>query len=155
MGKMMYRLRRIQPTDNQLEATRNLVRDLIASGTLFALLSTGARSCIPATSFADYVFLTLFFICFMFVLTWSSLIADLNLRQITGSDASNYRVPYFILAICFTVVFFWTDFFTSQKLLVSSWYYLISKPSRWGTSWHRSAPGTGCTSADNRALKVS
>ncbi|BBV73577.1 hypothetical protein SS21_21815 [Enterobacter roggenkampii] len=117
MGKMMYRLRRIQPTDNQLEATRNLVRDLIASGTLFALLSTGARSCIPATSFADYVFLTLFFICFMFVLTWSSLIADLNLRQITGSDASNYRVPYFILAICFTVVFFGLTFL----LLKSFW----------------------------------
>ncbi|EHF4970017.1 hypothetical protein JW314_21855 [Enterobacter roggenkampii] len=106
MGKMMDRLRRIQSTDNQLEANRNLVGDLIASSSLFALLSTGARTCIPVTSVASFVFLTLLIICFGFVLAWASLITDLNLRQIAGSDSTHHSFPYFILAICFTVVFF-------------------------------------------------
>lgn len=110
MGKVRDKIGHLVPTDKQLEDTRNLIRDLIASGTLFALLSTGMRSCIPATSFADYAFIALFSISFGFVLIWSSLITDLNLRQITGSGSTHYSFPYFILATCFTVVFFGLTF---------------------------------------------
>lgn len=92
MKAVLRWLRLTKPSDAQLEATRNLVRDLIASSTLFALLHTGARACSPVTTFFDYVFLMLLFIGFVFVITWSSFITDLNLRHIPVRISRDGRV---------------------------------------------------------------
>lgn len=116
MKAVLRWLRLTKPSDAQLEATRNLVRNLIASSTLFALLHTGARACSPVTTFFDYVFLMLLFIGFVFVITWSSFITDLNLRHITGTSTSRALMPYGFLAIFFTVVFFGLTFIILENL---------------------------------------
>ncbi|MEB7502466.1 hypothetical protein NGC23_20080 [Leclercia pneumoniae] len=116
MKKITRYLKLSRPSDNQLEATRNLVRDLIASSALFALLHAGARFCSPASSFIDYVFLFLLLVCLIFVLVWSSFITDLNLRHITGTNNSDALMPYSVLAICFTVVFLGLTFILLENI---------------------------------------